>query len=266
MTSRDSFGELARYYDRIMDHVDYDRWFFVATALTELLPDSFRHLDAACGTGTLVKMLRQAGWNSIGADLSLAMVRHGRRNRPDLPLAAADLRALPWCGSLDYITCLFDSLNFLLEEADLRSAFREFSRGLTEDGLLYFDVVTERMVTDHFDGESWTEDNGEFRTTWSSAYDRNTGIADTCIRVNTGAEAVFRERVYPLKLITKAVSDAGMTLLATLDANTWRAPTRRTTRVDFVAVKKWNRAVGRRFRRVCEAMRDAIQRDVYGAS
>jgi len=266
MTSHDSFGELARYYDRIMDHVDYDRWFLVTTALAELLPDSFRHLDAACGTGTLVKMLRQAGWNSIGADLSLAMARHGRRSRPDLPLAVADLRALPWYGSLDYITCLFDSLNFLLDEADLRCALREFGRGLAEDGLLYFDVVTERMVTDHFDGQSWTEDNGEFRTTWSSAYDRNTGIADTCIRVNTGAEAVFRERVYPRKLITKAVSDAGMTLLAALDATTWRAPTRWTTRIDFVAIKKWDRTVGRRFRKIRDALCETIQRGGYGAS
>src|SRR5690606_17293139 len=51
----DSFEDLARYYDRLMVHVDYDRWYAVAGAIAGLLPRPFLHVDLACGTGTLLR-------------------------------------------------------------------------------------------------------------------------------------------------------------------------------------------------------------------
>ncbi|MEX2016830.1 MAG: class I SAM-dependent methyltransferase, partial [Candidatus Hydrogenedentales bacterium] len=107
----DPFGELARYYDPLMAHVDYDRWFVVATAVAEslALKTPPRHLDLACGTGTLLARLRVAGWSSIGADLSPAMLRTARKSRLIDRLVCADMTALPFRNSFDYITCLFDS-------------------------------------------------------------------------------------------------------------------------------------------------------------
>ena len=51
MSAPDAFGELARYYDPLMTHVNYDRWFFTVSALADLVEEPIRHLDAACGTG-----------------------------------------------------------------------------------------------------------------------------------------------------------------------------------------------------------------------
>ncbi len=246
MLRDDAFRDLAHYYDPIMEHVHYDRWFMITTALAELLPDSFRHLDAGCGTGVLVNMLRRAGWASFGMDLSHAMVRTARRQRGALPVAVGDLREFPF-HSLEYITCLFDSINFLLEEAEVRRAIQCFANALRPGGLLYFDIVTERMVTEFFEDQEWTEDNGRFRTTWYSVYDRKTSVAETTIRVNTGAEAFIRERIYPTPFFIKAVRDSGLTLLAAVDAGSWKCPTRRTTRIDFVAVKDPGHTLTRRF-------------------
>ena len=191
MAVRDTFCDLARYYDHIMDHVDYDRWFTVTTALAQLLPRDFVHLDAACGTGTLLKRLRRTGWRTIGVDLSPAMLRAGlsaRRPPPGMapPAAAADLRALPFQSRIDYVTCLFDSVNFLLDMDDVRRMFAEVHGILKDTGLFYFDIVTERMVTQHFDNQEWTEQDGRFSTTWRSSYDRQTHVTETEVRVGTG--------------------------------------------------------------------------------
>jgi len=153
------------------------------------------------------------------------------------PFAVADIGSLPFKGSIDYITCLFDSINFLLEEEMVRKAFKEFSDALSENGILYFDIVTERMVTKHFEGHSWKEDNGTFKSTWSSTFDRDTGIAETEIRVSGGSNARIRERIYPRVFFEQALSDAGLTLLGAYESSTWKRPRRRTTRIDFVAVK-----------------------------
>jgi len=258
MANGDPFGEIARYYDKIMDFVNYDRWFMIATSLAELLPADFTHLDAACGTGTLLRKVRRIGWKSVGIDLSAGMIRAGRSRGSVTPAAVADLRALPFRASVDYVTCLFDSLNFILEEGGLDQAFRSLAGALKPGGLVYFDIVTERMITEHFDGQEWTEDNGQFSTTWRSKYSRKSGVAETEIRVTKGAAGVFRERVYPREHIEAAVEEAGLTLLDTVDAHTWKAPSRKSIRLDFIAAKRPPRAMVKAYPGVRRGIRERM--------
>ena len=253
--AKDTFHDIARYYDRIMDHVDYDRWFMVTTELAKLLPKGFRHVDAACGTGTLLKMLRSAGWASMGLDLSPAMLRAARKSDPGLPVAAADLRALPLHEEADYITCLFDSMNFLLTVADLEETLRQFHQALTPNGIVYFDVVTERMVADHYEDQSWEETTGRLTTSWDNHYDRNTRVIETAIRVNTGPVCRLQERIYPLAEVERAVERAGLHLLVAYDAHSWKKPNRKTVRIDFIAAKANPRPLRKPFR----AIRDTVR-------
>ncbi len=237
MMPRDSFEGLARYYDAIMSHVNYDRWFVATTELGTLLPPNPRHLDAACGTALLLHRLRRIGWDSHGIDLSFAMLRAGSRRTDRLPLANADLRALPFNGCFDYVTCLFDSINFLLDIGDVRRAFREIAGALRDGGLFYFDIVTERMVTLHFAGQRWIEDNGKFSTSWESEYVRKNRLTTTHICVQNGPVCSIAERIYPPEEVRAALEAAGFTLLAMLDAETWGDVRRKSVRIDFVAIK-----------------------------
>lgn len=237
MSTADSFSELARFYDPIMRHVDYDRWYFIADALTGLLPRSFRHLDVACGTGVLLRRLLTDKWNTYGVDLSLSMLRTGKPSPGKWPVAVGDLRTLPFAESFDYVTCLFDSVNFLLTPGDLVGGIGAMGACLKAEGLVYFDVVTERMVLDHFAGQEWTERNGKFSTRWRCEYDRATRTVETRIQVNSGPNHTLHERVYELDEIEDAVRRAGIQLFGAYDAENWRSPRRRTVRVDYVGVK-----------------------------
>jgi len=251
----DAFLELAPYYDRIMDHVNYDRWYMVTTTVAGMLPTSFTHLDAACGTGTLIKRLRSENWKSVGTDISSSMIKAGRKAGAKFPAAAADLRALPICGSIDYVTCLFDSVNFLLTLEDVTQAFREIRNALSPQGIFYFDIVTERMVTEHFEDQDWTEDNGRFSTTWRSRYRRETCVAETTVKVDNGPEGTVRERIYTQAEIERAVARAGFHLLGAFDAHTWKPPHKRTIRIDFVAAREKSRALRKRFESVYAEVR-----------
>lgn len=255
MIREDAFRELAPYYDKIMDHVDYDRWFTITTTLASLLSPPFVHLDAACGTGVLLKRLRAKGWTSIGADLSLSMLRAGRRRGGAFPGAAGDLRALPFAGGIDFTTCLFDSVNFLLSYEEVQQAFREVRNALSGRGLFYFDVVTERMVTEHFEGQEWTENNGRFSSAWRSCYSRKNRIAETTVRVNTGPQGVVRERIYSRDEIESALTDAGFVILGVHDAHTWKPPHKKTVRLDFVASADASPALRKRYDSVYSEVR-----------
>lgn len=237
MTRPDDFSGLARYYDHLMSHVNYGRWYLVVTELAPLLPMPFRHLDAACGTGTLLRALRRAGWDSVGIDLSASMLAQVRANKPVVPVVRADLRRLPWKPCFNLTTCLFDSLNFVLDPGEMRRAVAELAATLDEGGLLYCDIVTERMVLDHFADQEWVERNAGFSTRWSSRYSRTTRISETDVRINSGPVYTFRERMYTREDVEEALAAAGLTLLGAYDAETWRAARARSIRIDFVAVK-----------------------------
>jgi ubiquinone/menaquinone biosynthesis C-methylase UbiE len=233
----DPFEDLARFYDTMMAHVDYDHWCHVSLSLRECLPTPVDHLDVACGTGVLMEDLRNLGWGSVGVDLSTAMLRSARKRDPQLPVATANMTALPFHEQFHLVTCLFDSVNFLQENEEVEAALEGMARALRPGGVIYFDVVTERMVTEFFEGPGWTEQEGDFRTSWKTIYDRDTRVATTSIRVNAGPEGIIRERVYDLAFLRNAIARAGLELLAEVDADTWKKPGARATRVDYILAK-----------------------------
>lgn len=254
----DAFHDIAPYYDAIMRHVSYPRWEFITRGLAQMLPDDFVHLDVACGTGRLVKQLGATGWKSIGVDLSFHMTRTGRDCARPPALAVADMRALPMAGSVHYVTCLFDSLNFLLQIEDVSRFLKEVARALKRGGIVYFDVVTERMVLDHFADQEWTEDNEGFATTWSSVYDAHSRVAATRVATDSGAACVIQERVYSQSEIEKALAQAGLSVLGRYDGETWKRPKRRSLRVEYVAVKGPTQPYRRAFKAIRRQIVDVL--------
>lgn len=256
----DPFSDIARYYDAIMEHVNYERWGMTCRNLGALLETPFIHVDAGCGTGVLIRRLRKDGWHSMGFDLSFAMLQTGKQTWPGLPLAVGDLCAPPFYGSVGLVTCLFDSINFLLDEAAVRTCIQCFADMLDEHGIVYFDIVTERMVTEHFENQTWVEDSGGFTTTWSNTYDHRNAIADTELRINHGVPSLIRERIFPTALFEDAVAEAGLHMLGVFNGNDWRAPTRRSTRIDFIAAKQSSRRLQRDFERTAAKVRHMMKR------
>jgi SAM-dependent methyltransferase len=231
------FDGLARHYDSMMSFVNYERWEITCTALAELLPKPFLHVDFACGTGVLVERMRKRGWRSFGCDISRPMLVAGRGRRGKLPLLCADLRAGAMHSNVHLATCLFDSLNFLLDPAEVATAFKQVAMALAPGGVLYCDVVTERMILDHFVGPEWTERNGRMTLNWKTTYERKTTTAETTVRVNKGEAQVFRERVYPVEYLQDCIEQAGLQLLGSYDAHGWKPVSKNTVRIDFVAAK-----------------------------
>jgi len=65
-----------------------------------------------------------------------------RAKAPDADVFVADMRALGLVGSFDLVTCLDDSVNYLVEDGDLDEAFAGLAANLAPDGVLVFDVNT----------------------------------------------------------------------------------------------------------------------------
>jgi demethylmenaquinone methyltransferase/2-methoxy-6-polyprenyl-1,4-benzoquinol methylase len=90
-------------------------------------------LDLAAGTGVSTVELGRSGAYLVGADLSLGMLRAGRRTRPEVPLLAGDALALPFAdAAFDAVTISFGLRNTV----DTHAALRELARVTRPGGTL----------------------------------------------------------------------------------------------------------------------------------
>jgi SAM-dependent methyltransferase len=119
----------------------------LAPGLLDTLRESGIHdgvvVDLGCGSGIWAKYLTDAGYDTVGVDLSPAMIRLARRRAPDAQFHVESFLTfdLPRCRA---ITALGEVLCYLLDEANNRKTLaRHFKRAadaLDSGGLLIFDV------------------------------------------------------------------------------------------------------------------------------
>ncbi len=129
------FDGVAARYDRTNTILSAgrDRVWRRATGTTLALQPGERCLDLAAGTGVSTEELARSGATVVGVDLSLGMLRVGRRVRPDVPLLAGDALALPFVdGSFDAVTIAFGLRNLV----DIAAGLREMARVTRPGGRL----------------------------------------------------------------------------------------------------------------------------------
>jgi len=241
-TNRASFDIVAPYYDELMSHVNYPGWVRETMHIASCLDrEPVRILDMACGTGTFASTLaRESGWTVVGLDSSVEMVRCGAEKvRPEdsVHLVVAEMQRPALRAGFDVVVSLFDSINFVLTDADLRCTFQEVYSMLLPDGLFFFDVITERNVLRNFEGERWEESVAKTTCKWSSAYDTERRLVYTTLDMRKVAVISVVERIYSDAEIRNALTDTGFGIVAVTEAHTWNEPAETSERVEYVACK-----------------------------
>jgi ubiquinone/menaquinone biosynthesis C-methylase UbiE len=102
MTRQDKQKEIA-FFDGYAAVADYDvftpaaRERLIATFVRSSgLAPGARVADLGCGSGTSTHLLAQAGYASVGLDLSARLLAAGRRRHPTLALVAGDIEQSPF--------------------------------------------------------------------------------------------------------------------------------------------------------------------------
>jgi SAM-dependent methyltransferase len=99
-------------------------------------------LDLACGTGRHLTELNAAGYDAVGCDLSFTLLRTGIDEYGALPVARADMRALPFCsGSFRGLVNFFTSFGYFAAEDENQQVVREMARVLRPGGVFLFDYL-----------------------------------------------------------------------------------------------------------------------------
>jgi ubiquinone/menaquinone biosynthesis C-methylase UbiE len=195
MQERPPFTALAAVYDAIMDEVEYDDWAeFILELLRQENGEPKTVLDLACGTGNSTLPFVNRGFQVFGVDASSDMLHIARKKLPEVPFLEGTFShfALPahMPQRFDLVTCLFDSLNNILEPEALQSALERIYLHLEPGGWLAADLNTRLGVRELWEGDALegvaiTSDQQEVHYHWSHHYDPTTelGTVQACCRM-----------------------------------------------------------------------------------
>jgi SAM-dependent methyltransferase len=219
---------LAPLYDEFTSHHRYEEW----TRDLEALAKAYglrgrRLLDIACGTGKSFIPFLTRGYAVTACDVSPAMLERARRKPAarGADLHVGDMRILPDLGeNFDLITCLDDSLNYLVSDDDLYAAFCEARARLAPDGRYLFDVNSLRTYRSFFSGHDLLEtSNGRFQLDGDAPPDCSRGALCTLtvrgtVQLDDGRRILNTsrhvQRHHPRPTVERLLRAAGLTCVA----------------------------------------------------
>jgi ubiquinone/menaquinone biosynthesis C-methylase UbiE len=144
------YADGARVYDALNRHKDYtSASATLCQLLNRVVPAATTLLDVACGTGQHLSHLRKA-FRVEGLDLSREMLDVARERCPDVPLHEGSLIDFRLNRQFDVVTCLFGSIGYALNTADLRRAVRCMANHVRPGGAVVVEpwISPERFLTD----------------------------------------------------------------------------------------------------------------------
>ncbi len=131
-TKSQAFYE-AIYDARGKDYAAEAAWLRAAIAAAN--PRAKRILDVACGTGAHLRYLHRH-FTVAGVDADPAMIAIAKERLGDVPLNVARMQELTVDAPFDVLICLFGSIGYVQDEAELRATIAHFAGAVGAGGLV----------------------------------------------------------------------------------------------------------------------------------
>ena len=248
----EAYTGFAEVYDLFMDNIPYEEWgTYVKGLLKEYGVDEGLVLELGCGTGTMTEILASAGYDMIGIDQSEEMLEEALEKKQEsgheILYLCQDMREFELYGTVKAVVSICDSINYILEEDDLREVFSLVNNYLDPKGMFIFDLNTKYKYEQM--GETTIAENREEASfIWDNYYDPEEEINEyeLAIFIPEGEdsdlyrkfEEVHYQRAYDLATICRLLEEAGMEFVTAYDAFTKDAPRPESERIYVVAREK----------------------------
>lgn len=268
----EAYSDFAQVYDEFMDETPYEEWADFLTSLIEkygvskpcrnrereedseekALLETEKNLvvDLGCGTGTLTELLYRKGYDMIGIDNSEDMLNVAISKREasgsEILYLCQDMREIDLYSTVGTVVSICDSVNYLLTDRDVEETFRLVNNYLYPGGIFIFDFNTVYKYETVIGDATIAENREDCSFIWENYYHEKEHINeyDLTIFVKESREETFQrffethyQRGYTLKEMEKMVVEAGLTLVAVMDADTHGKPHEESERIYIVAQK-----------------------------
>lgn len=226
----EAYTSFAEVYDLFMDNVPYEEWStYLADLFREYEIEDGLLLDLGCGTGKLTRLMEEKGYDMIGVDYSYDMLSIAKEHSKDSILyLLQDMREFELYGTVRGIYSACDSLNYILEEEELKQVFTLVNNYLDPGGIFVFDLNTPFKYEYLLGENTFAENREEGSFIWENFFDWEEEINeyDLTLYIKDEEERFQRfqevhyQRSYSLETIQHLLKEAGMEFVAAYDAYT----------------------------------------------
>lgn len=247
----EAYSSFARVYDLFMDNVPYEEWAeYIRSILKEYDICDGLLLDLGCGTGKMTRLLAKAGYDMIGVDNSADMLEIAREeeyeNADRILYLLQDMRSFELYGTVRAIVSICDSVNYILEEDDLREVFRLVNNYLDPAGIFVFDMNTVYKYREMLGETTISENRAEGSFIWDNYYDEESSINeyDLTLFIREDGdlyrkyEETHYQRAYELDTVKRLLTEAGMEFVTAYDAFTREPIKEDSERIYIIAREK----------------------------
>ena len=195
------YKKFGYYYDEVMNKLNYDLWL---EFIEPYLKPNDKILDLACGTGTLITMLKMKGYDAEGLDLSETILEIAKEkmkvNHLNFNLYHEDMTNFKIDKKYDMITCFFDSINFLNDKKKIKLLFSNVKSHLNDKGYFICDIFSKALLEEYANNDL-DEDYVTFRLKWTTKKINPTTIKHTIKIIEDDEEIVetYNEYYYDVK-------------------------------------------------------------------
>lgn len=178
VTSKDPYNEMAWLYAKHWGTYFSNK---IYPVLYERVWDSLGQgsgvIDIGCGTGELVRMMNQQGFNAIGIDISSKLIEGASKADPTGRYLCRDVISCEDQFQVDACLSNYDTLNNVLDESELLSVFRKIHGWLKPGGVFWFDVCEPEKYRSEWNGTATTISEQDHVALIDSTYDETTRLA-----------------------------------------------------------------------------------------
>ena len=249
MEGMDAYTGFAEVYDHFMMDVPYEQWRqIIVNELKKASIEDGLLLDLGCGTGTLTRMLADAGYDMIGVDGSeeMLMVAREKEDGTDILYLCQDMRQFELYGTVRAVISTCDTMNYLLTPEDFIQTVRLVNNYLDPGGLFIFDLNTLYKFRELMGNTTIAESGEDASFIWDNFFDEETGRNEYDLTLFMKREdglferqiEVHEEQGYSLEEVKGFLAAGGMEFVRVFDADTGDEPTDTSEKVFFIAREK----------------------------
>lgn len=252
-----AYESLAQVYDELMADMPYDQWLAFTLEGWRRFGRPRRVADLGCGTGSLSLALAEEGVEVTGIDLSPEMLaiarqkweaRQGSGGRSGHAVfLEQDVRSWELPEPVECAISYCDTINYLLEEDDVRQAFRQTCNQLMQGGLFLFDLHAPSRLRDYALHQPYMLDEDRISYLWTCEWDEERleieHLLTLFIRQGEGdlyrrVDELHRQRAYELDFIVHELLEAGFAQVHTAGDFDWNRPAGEDSQRWFFAAVK----------------------------
>jgi len=177
------YNNLASVYDKLMEDMPYVEWADFIEKIIENEKIQVKNiLDLGSGTGSISSLLSARGYEVTNLDFSQEMLDRGKEKYEKIGAKGtflnSDIRDIDFQEEYDCIISTFDTLNYFIEEEELKDVFDRVYKALKKEGIFLFDLNTLYKFEKILGKEIYTYNTEDIVYIWENEYSKNTEILE----------------------------------------------------------------------------------------